>query len=329
MGTTRQRRIALAITLVTVALTALFLAQGSTRLIAGWVLATDGDDGASGQRAGPAVRPTPRTPKEATAILQRNIFDSETGDLTRVAAAAPAETANAPEPQDPDAPPPPCDGSTRLVGALVNERRPELSFAAISGASGTAMLFRPGMSIDGRELVGVQPSRVYLRPTGGNLCELAMFSSEPGAPPPRPANAPSDDERPERVIPTPGGGEGAISQAEMESGINRGSETEYTVARSLVDKLLENQAEIMRTARIIPHEEGGRVVGVKLYGIRRNSLLGRLGIQNGDMLRTINGYDMTSPDSALEAYSRLRSQNHLTISVVRRSQAMTLDYNIQ
>ena len=85
----------------------------------------------------------------------------------------------------------------------------------------------------------------------------------------------------------------------------------------------------MRTARIIPHEENGRTVGVKLYGIRRNSLLGRLGLQNGDMLRTINGYDMTSPDSALEAYSRLRGANNLSVNVVRRGNPMALEYNIQ
>ena len=115
----------------------------------------------------------------------------------------------------------------------------------------------------------------------------------------------------------------------MESGITRNSDTSFTVQRQLVDQILENQAELMRTARIIPHEENGRVVGVKMYGIRRNSLLGRLGMQNGDMLRTINGFDMSSPDSALEAYARLRNVDHLTLNVVRRGQATTIDYQIQ
>ena len=85
----------------------------------------------------------------------------------------------------------------------------------------------------------------------------------------------------------------------------------------------------MRTARVIPHEEGGQVVGVKLYGIRRSSLLGRLGIQNGDMLRTINGYDMTAPDSALEAYARLRSADRITINLNRRGSDQTIDYQIR
>ncbi len=131
-------------------------------------------------------------------------------------------------------------------------------------------------------------------------------------------------ERPERPS-----REGSISSSDLETGITRNSDSNFTIQRGLVDQILQNQAELMRTARIIPHEENGRVVGVKMYGIRRNSLLGRLGVQNGDMLRTINGYDMSSPDSALEAYARLRTADHLTLSIVRRGSPATIDYNIQ
>jgi general secretion pathway protein C len=67
---------------------------------------------------------------------------------------------------------------------------------------------------------------------------------------------------------------------------------------------------------------------VKLYGIRRSSLLGKLGLQNGDMMRTINGFDMSSPDSALEAYTKLRSAGNLSIATVRRGAPVTMEYDI-
>ena len=107
------------------------------------------------------------------------------------------------------------------------------------------------------------------------------------------------------------------------------SETKFTVQKTFVDKILQNQAAIMSSARIVPHEENGQVVGVKMYGIRRNSLLGKLGMQNGDLLRTINGFEMSSPDTALEAYARLRSASNLSVAVVRRGQAMNLQYDMQ
>ena len=217
----------------------------------------------------------------------------------------------------------------RLVGSILNARDPDASFAAITNAAGKVLLYRQGMEIDGRQVLRINSSSVYLQPSGASPCQLAMFAPPPPAgtstPPVIAAATPSEP----AVAPEGTGGTGGIPPSELEAGITAVSEREFNIQRSLVDRLLENQAELMRTARIIPHEEGGRTVGVKLYGIRRNSLLGRLGMQNGDLLRTINGYDMSAPDSALEAYSRLRGADHLTVSVVRRGNAMTLDYNIR
>lgn len=330
MASPRQRRIVLALVFASVALTGVFCAQGSGALAALFI-PLDADVGEltrSTARGSSGASAESRT-RDATQILTRNIFDAETGNLLAQPEPEAVEVASTePAVIDPNAPLPRCDGAVRLVGSLVNTRHPEWSFAAITGAAGTAMLYRPGMSIDGREVVSIDSEAVVLRPGGSNPCELAMF-----APPGEgtPAAVPAANVTPVEAMPeeAPAAPTGAISAADMDQGITRVSDTQYNVARNLVDQLLENQAELMRTARIIPHQENGRTVGVKLYGIRRNSLLGRLGIQNGDMLRTVNGYDMTSPDSALEAYARLRSASNLSVSIVRRGQPTTLEYNVQ
>jgi general secretion pathway protein C len=330
MASSRQRGIVLALVFASVALSGIFCAQGATALIALFVPLDAEAVGSqpAAVRAGSTEVADNRT-RDATQILTRNIFDSETGNLLALPEPEAVEVATTePAEIDPNAPLPRCDGAVRLVGSLVNSRHPEWSFAAITGAAGTAMLYRPGMSIDGREVVSIASEAVVLRPGGTGPCELAMFAppatSGPG--PVQPATVTPVEAAPDEAPAAP---TGAISASDMDQGITRVSDTQYTVARNLVDQLLENQAELMRTARIIPHQENGRTVGVKLYGIRRNSLLGRLGIQNGDMLRTINGYDMSSPDSALEAYARLRSASNLSVSVVRRGQPTTLEYTVQ
>jgi general secretion pathway protein C len=120
-----------------------------------------------------------------------------------------------------------------------------------------------------------------------------------------------------------------LTDEELDEGIEKISDTKFNIQRSVVDKVLANQGALMKAARVIPHEENGRVVGVKLYGIRRTSLLGRLGVRNGDMLRTINGFDMTSPDTALEAYSRLRTADKLTLAIKRQNNEIAIEYNIE
>ena len=52
-------------------------------------------------------------------------------------------------------------------------------------------------------------------------------------------------------------------------------------------------------------------------------------MQNGDTLKTINGFDMGSPEKALEAYARLRTANKLTIQLSRAGKNLNLDYNIR
>ncbi|MCB9599391.1 MAG: general secretion pathway protein GspC [Sandaracinus sp.] len=325
MGSPRTNHIAILIVLASLSATAFFLAQGTTGLLAAAFLPVE-PGGAAPVGATRAV--AARESRDDTAILRRNIFDHEQGAIDQEVVVA-VET-----PEGPATPsgevdwtnPPVCDGSIRLVAAVVNPVAPDWSFAAIVGAAGKAMLYRRGQSVDGREVYHIESSRVLMRPATGG-CQITMFGEEPAVG--RPRAAPQVAAAEEAPAPNAGTSEGGISATDMESGITRVSDTNFTIDRSLVDRVLENQAELMRTARVIPHEENGRTVGVKLYGIRRNSLLGRLGVQNGDMLRTINGYDMSSPDSALEAYARLRTADHLTLSVVRRGQPTTIDYNIR
>jgi general secretion pathway protein C len=328
----RQQRIAAGIVLSTLGTSGVLISQGATQLIAAAALPLDASAAAPTQAG--AVRPAPRERADATPILRRNIFDSATGRLdietpiddgTDEEEVGPQVVATVYDPAGP--PPPVCDGSLRLVGAFVLVRQPEDSFAAITDATGASLLYGPGMRVENREIVAVERELVVLRQQTGGLCGLFMFrqGERVATAAPAVASAPTEPvaERPAGVS------QEGLDPAQLDQGITQISEREFSIDRSLVTSLMANQAALMRTARVIPHEEGGRTVGVKLYGIRRSSLLGRLGVQNGDMLRTINGYDMTSPDSALEAYARLQSADRITINLNRRGQDMSVNYSIR
>jgi general secretion pathway protein C len=317
------KRMRVIIILITLGFCAFFLAQGSTQLIAAaWMPArapVSANRAAAPGSEGPAKG---ELPPDKTAILARNMFDPTTGPLWPPKAGAEeiADT-DGPETHGPGLPegqmPPPCDGPVRLVAAIYSERMPEWSFASLSNGSASPLLYRVGNQIEGKEIDSVYPEAVFLKQSSGALCSLTMFK------PPTPPGAPAPAAKPAEPAAAKEAG-----NDELDRGIRQQSETKYQVQRSLVDKLLSNQAELMRSARVVPHEENGRVVGVKLYGIRRSSLLGKLGIQNGDMLRTINGFDMSAPDSALEAYAKLRSASNLSVALVRRGAAVTMEYQI-
>jgi general secretion pathway protein C len=334
-----RKKLSAGVILATLALAALFLARGTTSLVAGAILPVSAPKVAAAT-SDTAQRPPGSEPPDPHAILKRNIFDPSTGPLWPPKPVEPVVDPNAVE-QAPPAElregevPPPCEGTTyKLVASVYSERFPEWSFATLtSGAEAQPLLYRKGGRVADSEVYAIYPKAVFLRQGNGRFCSLALFTPLVATAAQTPAAVPQVAPPVAAAAPTVGAAlpamSGGISEEELNQNVNALSETKYTVQRSFVDKILQNQAEIMRSARIVPHEENGQVIGVKLYGIRRNSLLGKLGLQNGDLLRTINGYDMASPDSALEAYSKLRSASNLSVAVTRRGRQMSIDYGIE
>jgi general secretion pathway protein C len=263
----------------------------------------------------PASGASARNPS-AEPILNRNPFDHVTGSLKPppvaeegVAESGPLDTSdpwNAPK----------CDGVKVLIIAASADE--SWSFAAFSGSDGKSIMRRRGGDVNGKQLHFVGWDRVWLQ-NGSALCQATLFDKAE-VKPPAPAPAASG--------PAPAGGGKALDPA-LAKGIQKISANEYNIDRSVVDKILENQADLMRQARIVPEQENGRVVGIRLFGVRPETLLGTLGMENGDRLQTINGFEMGSPEKALEAYARLRTADKLTISLNRRGQNMNIDYNIK
>ena len=119
-----------------------------------------------------------------------------------------------------------------------------------------------------------------------------------------------------------------VLAAELERGIQCAN-NRCTVDRALMDKLLSNTAQLAASARMVPSIKNGKPNGFKVYAIRPLSIYARLGFENGDTLQTINDLDLTSPDKALEAYTKLRAATTLTVGIERRGQTITREYSIR
>jgi len=304
---------------------ALVDAQGITQLV-GVSLGVD-DKALSAPPLVARVAPTPSATgtrdTSAGSILSRNPFDSVTGPLNR----------QAPPPEDPSAgispldmtdprSAPPCDGVKVLIIAASAD--PDWSFAAFAGSDKKTVMRRRGGEVGSKKVCFVGWDRVWM--TSGASCQTSLCQAEMFRPAtPAASAAPSAAPAP---MPAQQGGANPVPP-DIAKGVQKVGPTEFNVDRGVVDKILENQAELMRQARIVPEQENGKTVGIRLYGVRPDTLLGVLGMENGDRLEKINGFEMASPEKALEAYARLRTADHLTIQINRRGQQMNIDYNIK
>ena len=123
------------------------------------------------------------------------------------------------------------------------------------------------------------------------------------------------------VAPMPGG--------PVEDGVAKVSETEFKIARGEIDNALNNLDKLATQARIVPHFQGGKSVGFRLYAIKPGSLFSKIGLKNGDILQRINGMDINSPEKALEIYTKLRDAKNISLDMQRRGKPLSVEYNIQ
>jgi general secretion pathway protein C len=91
---------------------------------------------------------------------------------------------------------------------------------------------------------------------------------------------------------------------------------------------VEAPAPIIRSVRVVPEQQNGAIIGLRLFGIRPGSLLAAIGLKSGDRLESINGFSVATPEEALEAYARLRSAQRLSVRLHRAGKPVELTLNI-
>jgi general secretion pathway protein C len=314
-----------AIIAVMIAIIAYFQAVGMGQLLAATVAGADVPQRAASHRRPAAIETDRDHQTSALAILERNPFDSVTGPLHEKEA-KPAETGEATAlGHDPYADPP-CAGARAVL--IASAKDPAWSFAIIVGADGKSVLRRKDEEIDGQKVYFVgdlRPEehehldeaglwdRVWLT-SGSGRCQLALGAKPvgmKGQPPPQPQPQPQ-----------------AGATSPLAGKIRQISDHEFEVDRSAVEATIANPAELMK-ARIFPVRDGDKVMGMKLMGIRQGTALGLLGLQNGDVLTGINGFEMNDPQRMLEAYSKLMSASNVTATVIRNGKPMNIDFHVK
>lgn len=302
-----------------IAVAAYLQADGLGQLVAGTM--DDGREVAAPRRAKPKGLPSRSvTDKSAQPILARNAFDSVTGPLdgsnqplTPMAPPKPVNEANPYDDQE-------CSGVT--VSVLMASEDPSWSFASLSGPEGPS-LRRQGDQVGSMTVHHIgwyQDSpdgiaRVWMM-DGGQRCIVPQ--GPPGEKKPKKTAA---------VTPPPSitaGKKGKGVPSEIASKINKISDTEFVVERSAIEAIMENPMSFAGSLRTRPTDKG-----VRLSGIRSDSLFNMLGLKNGDVLQSVNGMQLNDPEKALTALSKLRSAGKLNFQVDRGGSSKSIDVTVQ
>jgi len=86
--------------------------------------------------------------------------------------------------------------------------------------------------------------------------------------------------------------------------------------------------DIFRKATIEPHIKNGQTQGLKITGLENTPLAGMFGLRNGDVVRTVNGQNLTSKQKAFQVLQKARTQPQIRIELLRKDQVKKLAFDL-
>jgi len=116
--------------------------------------------------------------------------------------------------------------------------------------------------------------------------------------------------------------------AEIVQGIEKRSETEFSLLTRTVDAIFARGPALMAGLRIEPVRRNGAIAGIELDLVPAGSLLERLGVESGDVLLAINDEPAPSPPAAVAALGRARQQARMVARLERRGEAFDLEVEV-
>ncbi|NOY87196.1 MAG: hypothetical protein GXP52_07860 [Deltaproteobacteria bacterium] len=241
---------------------------------------------------------------DAAAVLHRNLFGSRIGQTPSDKNENAAVGGSLPGSALP----------LQLLGTVVNVKGGR-SFAIIQNSSTNKqqLYFAGDFVADGVTLVSVARNRVILMRNGHR--EVLEKIAERAA-------APSARKFGVRAVRSGRENTGGIT-------VRKVSDNNYVMDRREVDGVLGNFSKLLTQVRLIPHFSNGKPDGFKVFNIRPNSLFMKLGMVNGDIIKRVNGLEISGPEQALQMFQQLKDESRITLVIERFRKNLTLHYEIR
>ncbi len=105
--------------------------------------------------------------------------------------------------------------------------------------------------------------------------------------------------------------------------------SEKIVSKKLLSSYTKNIDKVWKDIGVREHRVNGILDGFQVNFVRRGSDFEKLGLKKGDILKSVNGEELNSYNSAFSFYKNIDNIENLTLGIKRNNQDMELEYEIK
>lgn len=107
------------------------------------------------------------------------------------------------------------------------------------------------------------------------------------------------------------------------------SSSHIVVSEAELDKALENLPLLLTQARAVPYFKDGKSIGLRMFAIRKDSMFEKIGLKNGDILKSINDNSLGDITQAMKLFEQLKSERNLSVHLERNNEEKEFSYEIR
>jgi len=100
------------------------------------------------------------------------------------------------------------------------------------------------------------------------------------------------------------------------------------IDRELFNHYTTNMKEIYKNIGITEVKDGKGIKGFKITFVRKDSPFAKLGVRRDDVIKSINGQEITSYNAAFNVYKNIQNAENLSLVIERGKEEMELEYEI-
>jgi general secretion pathway protein C len=243
-------------------------------------------------------------------ITERNIFNPSEKGLKLLPLVG-KEAGGKDGAETPEGGKPVASVSYKLVGTIIGPE--DHSWAVLQeGATRKQRVVPIHGSVDGGKIVRISRTRISIQRDGKE--EILNIFEEGGQAQPKGSTQP-------QIV---GGTRPPTGEVVRKLSANR-----YVVNREDVSSSVSNINQFMTQARIKPNFVAGRPSGFSVSEIQGGSLMEKLGLQNNDVVRKVNGQSIDKPEDIFQAYSQLQRDSNIELEIERGGRREVLRYEIR
>ena len=106
-------------------------------------------------------------------------------------------------------------------------------------------------------------------------------------------------------------------------------ENRWVISQEAVLNALDDMGTVLTSARLTPVVKGGAVEGFLVTEIKPRGIMDAVGLKNGDVLKRVNGYEMTSPERAIQVLTALKGETSFDLDIVRNGKNRSFHYEVR